>query len=195
MIIAASGPSLTPEIAVACQRAERWYPCIAVNDAIRLFPRAVALIANDLHWWQVHSDELRSFDGRRIMPARYAMPAHQVPPRVQVLQSAECEPPRFIPFCAGQCSGFAAISYALAVRGMKRIVLVGFDARIVDGRRHFFGDHMHEGLRNTDPQQFVPDFERAAKLLPPDVEIINATPASALRCFHHKPLAEALADG
>jgi hypothetical protein len=107
---------------------------------------------------------------------------------VTTLQSAERG--QFIPFDAGQCSGFAAISYALH-SGFKRLALVGFDMRIVDGRRHFFGDHEH-GLRNTDPQQFCAYFERAAELLPDDVTITNCTPNSALRCFPFANLEDCL---
>ena len=110
---------------------------------------------------------------------------------MRTLQSAERG--LFVPFDAGQCSGFAAISFALHL-GFKRLVLVGFDMRIVDGQRHFFGDHPLP-LRNTDASQFVTDFERAAKALPADIQITNATPHSALRCFPYRPLEDVLNDG
>jgi hypothetical protein len=98
---------------------------------------------------------------------------------VTALQSSEGE--GFIPFNAGPCSLFAAISYALSI-GHRDVVLIGADMRIVNGVRHFFGEHP-PGLRNTDPGKFIPDFERAAALLPADLRIRNATPASALTCF------------
>jgi hypothetical protein len=90
----------------------------------------------------------------------------------------------------GHNSGFQALNLAILL-GAARIVLVGFDMRIVDGRRHFHGDHPHP-LINADPRRFVPHFERAAASLPVGVEILNATPGSALTCFPAADLDEAL---
>jgi hypothetical protein len=40
--------------------------------------------------------------------------------------------------------------------------------------------------------RWIRNFERAAKLLPEGIRIINATPDSALTCFPTMPLEEAL---
>jgi hypothetical protein len=157
-----------------------------VNDAVYLLPGAFALVASDASWWLVNEARLGGYPGARIMPVRY--PDSDPPRGVTPLQS--CEGESFAPFSAGQCSGFAAISYALHL-GYKRVALVGFDMRTVDGKRHFFGDHPLP-LRNTDPQQFTPYFERAAELLPDDVTITNCTPHSALRCFPFADLEDCL---
>jgi hypothetical protein len=90
----------------------------------------------------------------------------------------------------GQNSGFQAINLAILF-GARRIVLVGFDMRNIGNKRHFFGDHPKE-LRNTDPSGFVRNFDRAARNLPVDVHIINATPDSALKCFPSVALDKAL---
>jgi hypothetical protein len=71
----------------------------------------------------------------------------------------------------------------------RRVVLVGFDMH----GTHFFGTHPSP-LRNTGNfSGFIQRFERAAKSLPYGVEIINATPGSALTCFERLSLVEALA--
>jgi uncharacterized phiE125 gp8 family phage protein len=58
--------------------------------------------------------------------------------------------------------------------------------------RHFFGDHP-AGLRNSGTYaNFIRAFARAAKKLPPHIEILNATPGSALTCFPMVTLHDAL---
>ena len=78
----------------------------------------------------------------------------------------------------GSNSGFQAVNLAILF-GCRRIVLVGFDMH----GTHFFGRHP-KGLRNTtNYANFIRAFDLAAKRLPAGVEIVNATPGSALRCF------------
>jgi hypothetical protein len=64
--------------------------------------------------------------------------------------------------------------------------------RVVDRRRHFFGDHPKGLINSVDYRLFAPHFAAAARALEPDVAIINATPGSALTCWPMMPLAEAL---
>lgn len=67
--------------------------------------------------------------------------------------------------------------------GASKITLLGFDMQPDGNRRHFFGDHP-PGLNNgPNYGHFIGAFETAARLLPADIEIINATPGSALTCF------------
>ena len=82
----------------------------------------------------------------------------------------------------GSNSGFQALNLALLFGG-DPIILVGFDMRVVEGKRHFFGDHP-PGLSNTTTyQNFVAHFDRAMKKSPTAAKILNATPGSALTCF------------
>lgn len=91
----------------------------------------------------------------------------------------------------GSNSGFQAVNLAILM-GATRIVLVGFNMGSIDGKRHFFGDHPR-GLRNTNTyNNFLRAFNRAAKLLPPHIQILNATPNSALTCFPRIDLHDAL---
>lgn len=91
----------------------------------------------------------------------------------------------------GMNSGFQAVNLALLL-GANPLVLIGFDMRVTD-KRHFFGDHP-PGLRNTSKYvNFINCFRQAAKRLPEAVEILNATPNSALDCFPKVSLDVALA--
>jgi hypothetical protein len=193
-VVAAPGPSLTPNVAERC----RGHHAIAVQDAWRLLPWADLLYGCESIWWQAHNG-CRGFRGERWsshdtgsnykLDTAHAFGLRLVRGLVAVGFSAD---PSAIHY--GGNSGFQAINLALLF-GAARIVLVGFDMRAVDGKRHFFGDHppaLHKS--GGDYRRFIPDFERAAVTLPAGVEILNATPGSALTCFPKVPLDDALPD-
>lgn len=187
-VVAASGPSLTPEVAEAC----RGYPTLAIGDACYLLPWAEAMYHCDSRWWKVH-DGCPDFAGEK-----WSGDADGEKSEVAALyglnivhgQSAEgfSLDPSFIHW--GGNSGFQAINLAI-LWGGRPVVLVGFDMRRVNGQGHFFGEHP-QGLINRDYTHFAPAFQLAAKLLPDDIKIVNATPGSALNCFPTARLDDAL---
>lgn len=194
-MVAASGPSLTPEVASLVQGQN----LIAVNDAYRLLPFAQILYACDASWWTVHKG-CPDFRGEKWS-------SHTVTGRVRhndktglaeryrlnLIEGADGDSFSLDParIHYGSNSGFQAVNLAILF-GATRIILVGFDMGQKDGKRHFFGDHP-AGLRNTaNYAGFIRAFDRAAKKLPPHIEILNATPGSALRCFPMVSLHDAL---
>lgn len=190
-IVAASGPSLTEAVAARC-RGER---VVAVNDAYRLLPWAEVKYACDQAWWEIHHKNVLS--GERWT-------SHSLSPKndkraisdqlgLMVIEGRNGDgfshDPAVIHYASN--SGFQAVNLALLF-GADPIILVGFDMREVDRKRHFFGNHKAP-LR--DGHQFGPwiaSFARAAKTLGDSPRIINATPGSALTCFPMLPLDEAL---
>lgn len=90
-------------------------------------------------------------------------------------------------------SGAQALNVAVAF-GALRIVLLGFDMqRDKDGRAHWFGQH--PGHLTT--VQLFPEWRHKFEAIARDarglgVHIVNATPGSALQCFPHVPLEEAM---
>ena len=187
-IVAATGPSLTKDVAGRCQRAHEagTHAVIAVNDAWRLMPFAQLLYASDAAWWRVH-DGCPGFAGEKWS-------SHHAPGNDK-LAAAERHGLNLVRGRAGKGfsfdperihygsnSTFQAVNLAILM-GVKRIVLVGVNMQALDGRSHFFGDHP-PGLRSCSSyRNFIGAFEAAAAILPDDIEILNATPASALRCF------------
>jgi hypothetical protein len=172
---------------------------IAVNDAWRLLPFADVLYACDGAWWDMHKG-CPGFQGEKWS-------SHGIPGRVRhndktvqakryalnLIEGADGKGFSFDPgrIHYGSNSGFQAVNLAL-LWGALRVILIGFDMQPRDGKRHFFGDHPG-GLRNTSNYSgFIRAFETAAKKLPPHIEILNATPGSALRCFPMVDLADAL---
>jgi hypothetical protein len=195
-VVAATGPSLTPEVANAL----RGQNVLAVNDAYRLLPFAQVLYACDSAWWNVHKG-CPDFQGEKWS-------SHGAAGRIRHNDKSAAASRYGLKLIEGRDgdgfsfehdvihygsnSGFQAINLALLM-GARRIILVGFDMRIANGQRHFFGDHP-AGLRNTSNyQNFIRAFDRAATMLPPEVEILNATPGSALRCFPNMSFITALA--
>ncbi len=203
-VVAATGPSLTPEVAQAC----RGVNVIAVNDAYRLFPRADVLYACDARWWDVHGG-CPEFPGEKWS-------SHGVSGRIRHNDKTEVARKYGLTLVAGRdqagfsfepgvihygsSSGFQAVNLALLM-GARRIVLVGFDMRVVPVEdrgvtkqmRHFFGDHPAPLRNAASYRNFIKPFEVAAKTLPKGIQILNATPGSALTCFPMVSLHEAFA--
>lgn len=170
-----------------------------MNDAYRLLPYADILYACDEHWWQMHiADVERSFFGERWTTHQagpsIANDKSQLPPEWRLNCAAGKESGGFstdrTTLHYGGNSGFQAINLAL-LKGATRVVLVGFDMRVVAGARHFFGDHPEPLSNAADYRKFVRHFERAAREC--RVPIVNATPGSALDCFERVDLDDEIA--
>ncbi len=191
-IVAATGPSLDAEVALKCRRS--FCNVIAVNDAYRLMPWADLLYACDSPWWDHHKGA-PSFRGERWSShdsfgndksrAAEKFGLNLVPGKAG---DGFCYDKTHIHY--GGNSGFQAINLAILL-GAVRIVLVGFNMKSIGGRSHFFGDHPGRLHRSTKYERFVSFFVKAARTLPPGIEIINATPNTALNCFPKMRLEDA----
>lgn len=193
-IVAATGESLTAEVAEQC----KGHNVLAVNDAYKLFPFAKALYAADQDWWEHHewcnkfTGEKWTTTGKDLKP----WPAEKY--GIKTIWSPKFASGfSFVPdvIHRGGNSGFQATNLALAHYGASTVVLVGFDMK----GGHFFGEHPQFRRRSrgvNSAKAFIRwrhRFEEAAQSLPPDRKIINATPDSAMTCFPMMSLEEALA--
>lgn len=212
VVIAATGPSLTDEVVADVGDARmsgQLQRVIAVNDAYRLMPWADVLYACDAAWWNHHRP---AFAGEKWAPKPWAkhvasgdvgdegkeqIAAEQGVTLIEARMSDRWSTdPTWIAY--GSNSLFQAVGLALhwtAPAG--KIVLVGADMRTIgrgkDAKRHFFGDHPEPLSNAADFRKFIPAFDAASKHLLPGVEIVNATPGSALKTFRSASLADALA--
>lgn len=189
-IVAATGPSLTPEIAKECEG--QWV--IAVNDAYRLLPFARTLYAADTDWWVIHNG-CPDFQGEKLtcLTGKGPKPRHGVIEKYGLstiqgkLGGGFSMDPSYIHF--GSNSTFQAVNVALH-RGAGLVILVGADMH----GTHFFGKHP-KPLRDTrNYKTFIYRFTDASKINK-DIRIINATPGSHLSCYPIMTLAEALSEG
>lgn len=204
VIVAATGPSLTAEVAERCQMARdrAGIAVLAVSDAWKLMPWADALYSNDSAWWRCHKGT--AFPGEK-WSAHHDNGNDKLAVAMEYgikLVAGKTDPGfSFDPSCIhyGGNSGYQAVNLTI-LRGAARILLVGFDMREVpvrtesgiDLKRHFFGDHPAP-LRNTSSyHEFIKRFTVAARQLRGCVEVVNCTPGSALRCFPMMSLSDAM---
>lgn len=162
------------------------------NMSIYLCPWANALFFMDTHWFEANQAAVEAFNGLRITSSRQVRRDHpEKIKRVEFVPSDEFTfgTPR-LKF--SRTSGHAAITLAIAM-GAVRVVLLGFDMRLVDGRSHF-----HDAYGTKDHNVFANDFlanfdgwNEAARRC--GVRIINCTPGSALTEFPTGSLDEELA--
>lgn len=168
---------------------------MAVNDAYRLCSWADYLYAADERWWVAH-DYCKDFMGERWTQHQgskvWATVAKHnglsVIPSInsRVVNTGSFEISR------GYNSGFQALNLSILF-GYKKILLLGFDCRIVDGKRHFFGDHQGKLKRNSPYHLFKLAFESsAAKITSEGVEVVNCTPGSAITCFKQSIITQCL---
>jgi len=195
VIVVASGPSLTQQVAETCRKA-RWFNgwrIICVSDAYRLFSPSGAdiLYSCDTEWWNLH-DGAKEFRGERWSSHDdNGNKKLEVAERfgLALVRGALCagfsSDPAVIHY--GHNSGYQAVNLAL-LKGATKVVLVGFDMRVVDEKTHFFGSHPKPLRDNTSFKNFIKAFEVSKSPVP----IVNATPGSALTCYPMMPLEEAL---
>lgn len=170
MVCIASGPSLTLEDCNTVGMAG--LPVIVTNTTFRWCLWANALYAFDAKWWRIYQAEVdAAFHGRR-----FAGSPHAAKYGAEVTAGL----PWFRQF---RNSGACSISLAIA-GGAGKIVLVGYDAGFIDGRKHWHGDHPTE-LANADS---IADWPRQFEMVAKDaaqqgIKIINASRHTRLTCF------------
>lgn len=96
----------------------------------------------------------------------------------------------------GGNSGFQALNIALQF-GARRVLLVGFDMHVGSGV-HWYGRNTWQGANNPQMSNLMhwrDVFEQQApRLADRGIEVINASPDSALTCFRRVSFEQALED-
>jgi hypothetical protein len=93
----------------------------------------------------------------------------------------------------GRNGGYQALNFAL-LAGAERIVLLGYDMQARSGQTNWHAAHRRRSDACVYPL-YRAEFARAAPLLAEaGVEVLNATPGSALRCFPSVELESVLPD-
>ena len=94
----------------------------------------------------------------------------------------------------GGTSGYAAVNLA-ALKGARRVVLLGFDYGLIGGRHHYHDAYSWHHPANDQSWAFwARRFDAMAdELLRTGVVVINASPQSAIGCFRKMSIEDALA--
>lgn len=191
-VIVASGPSAKQANLEAARDKVR---VIVINTSWRLAPWADVLYACDGRWWMQNPDAAKNFRGLLISQDAVARRHH---PNVRLIVcTRKCnhllmEQPGVIGW--GGNGGFHALNLAAQFH-VKRIVLVGFDMRL-DRGLHWHGKHP-PGMNNPAQKQ-IDNWRKAVDGIAPEfttlgIDVINASPVSALTAYPKMSLEDALA--
>lgn len=184
-VVIGTGPSLTQAQVDYCRGKAR---VITVNDAHNMAPWADHLHASDAKWWRWYYEETKQFLG---VKTTVEPPAADFPD-VMLLNNTGLDGFDYDPaHCRTGCNGGYQAAHIAAHYGVSRILLIGMDHRVVEGKAHFFGDHPDNirseyGTWNWHWQTLVEPFYSMG------IEVINCTPDSALTVFPMRRLEDVL---
>lgn len=195
----ASGPSLRQADVDMLRDRVR---VLVINDNYQLAPWADAIYAADLSWWHKHFDRVSpDFEGRmysiennsdpknpRLAEQLYGLKLFSVEPNKDLTHIGLSRAPGVLR--TGGLSGYQGINI-LYHWGADVVLPLGFDCQHTYGKRHWFGDHPQPLNNSSNLENRVKDF---ATIKPEDygMKIINVTRQSALTCWPHMRLEEAL---
>ncbi len=195
-VLFATGPSLTDEVVdmvlnarVRSQAPLRLFGC---NDSYRILPALDVHYACDSNWWHKHCEGIQGYPrahGSWTQEPQMSQSAYPDLHRIAGRSGKGLSTAQDLIFF-GNNSGYQLINVALLF-GIKRMILCGYNMSVVDKQRHFFGDHPQGLNRSGSYTGFIGNY----RTIKPDdygIEIINATPRSALDMFSKMSLAEAL---
>lgn len=191
--IVASGPS-TRKQDVALLR-DRIH-VIAIKKNIELCPWADAVYGCDGAWWR----SVRGLPDYKGLKMSWEEGGCRSFPDIKPVRIVKTDD-RILTECPGAVgsggnSAFQALNLA-AQFGATGILGIGFD--MTDrGGAHWYGRNNWLGANNPSDNNFerwVRSFEAAAPVLAAmNIDFVNASPASALRCFRRASIEQALSD-
>jgi hypothetical protein len=93
----------------------------------------------------------------------------------------------------GGTSGYAALNLAV-LKGAKRIVLLGYDYGLIDGQHHYHDAYpWHHQANDQSWPSWAKQFDAMAPSLKElGVDVVNASPSSAISCFAKMSIEDAL---
>lgn len=174
------GPSLA-NTDVSRLRGQR---VLAVNNAYHLGGWIEAMFYGDCRWLAEHVDGLGQFVGLKMTtcPNHDSILGRSL--AIHVLDRKRGDGIYHKPDGVfwNKSSGACAINIA-ATLGAKRIVLLGFDMRQIDGHNNWHADHPTKKDHNPYARFLAPFPAIARDLATLGIECVNATPGSALTVF------------
>lgn len=184
-IILGGGPSLTP--AQVQWGIDSGFRRIATNNAFLLDKHADALVWTDTIWWNVNQHRIHEHLGPFKITTRFVHrpDLHDI----HVILHRKCPPAIALDpgVVTGDNTGHVALNIAVHF-GVRRIILLGFD--MTSSRGHNWHDeHTRHAKEARYVKVWIPQMEKAAEELRRlDIEVLNATPNSALSCFRRVEL-------
>lgn len=162
---------------------------IAINDSWQLYKKAKILYACDRRWWEYHNF-VPEFKGLKYTQNKGW--GEECPKDLIVLESENksglCKGEGKI--YNGSNSGHQAINLAVNL-GYTKLILIGYDCRVIDNKSHWFGDHPGKLNKKSPYDLFIKAFNVLAMDLKKEgIEVINCSEHSAINCFEKGDLYE-----
>lgn len=169
----------------------------AINRAYEVCPGAQMLYWSDAIFWRnrrsydgrMHGDCILEHDAKLKAALDLGYQAGELPEEITRFRRSEIgnglvgfdpDPTRL---CTFNNSTGAAL-HILAHMRPARIVLLGLDMKHRDGRSHWHDGHNRYVAEDTLTSRMLPHFETLAKVLAErDIEVLNASPESAVDCW------------
>lgn len=156
---------------------------IAINNSYQIASWADVCYFMDAVWYEWHKEELfNNYHGILITTAKQ----QKDDPNVKFLERGPSrlglarEPNRLV---RGTNAGYGAIGIAVHL-GAKRIILLGYDMRAVDGKHNWHEDHKRRVPTQVYANQFLKGYlSLQTPLEERKIEVFNATPGSELEVF------------
>ena len=153
---------------------------IAVNEAFRLGTFSNIWYFSDSDIFKNHRKEIDAWPNRVVSCAGVTKHHKKIEYYERCRQHTICFEPGKLAFPSrGANSGATAINLAIR-EGFERIILLGYDMQQVNGKYNYH-DYYKKAPRPDIYERFLEVFIKIAAEA--TVEIINATPNSALHCF------------
>lgn len=190
VVIAGQGPSLNTE---QLHDISYIYPTIAIKDTYEYAPNAQIIYACDRSWWFTRwktDQALREHKADKVV-----LDYQKLDTKVPDLHWLKCNGNHGMSFqegyvMHGRNSGHQALNLAVNM-GAKKIILMGYDMRVIDGKAHFHNRHVP--VPHSVFDTFYEAMLRAAPLLKErGIQVANTSMKSRLMCFFKMPYEEAL---
>lgn len=166
------------------------YKVIGVNDAYQFGDWVDVCFFSDFQWLNVHAGQLSKWPGMKITHCPDAVGRKGI--FVMDRSEKSFGKPNQLPCFKN--SGTDAICLAIML-GATRIVLLGFDLKLGEGGKSNWHDKNISANTERTYKQFIYHNEQLALRLKkdfPNVEVLNATPGSALTVFPTTTLEDVL---
>lgn len=180
-VILASGPGLTQDQIKRVHRDRSELRIVVVNSTFKAAPFADVVYAGDFMWWKVYHKEVAA-----TCPTADRWTGDSKSAQNYKINRIKCVNRPGLGLHnihMGGNSGYQAINLAFLF-GCRRILLLGYTMREIDGRKHWHPDHPQPLVQPILPAEWRHKFVPMAKdLAAQGCQVINCDPLSALTCF------------
>jgi hypothetical protein len=171
---------------------------IAIKQNVELCPWADMVYGCDAAWWRYRRG-LPEFMGLKVSWSGNGLSEYPDIKRINIAPGKREKYTDDLQFETGTVggggnSGFQALNLAMHL-GSRHVILIGFDMDDRSGK-HWYGRNHWPMSNNPDQSNFrrwIPALAAAAiKLEAAGIQVVNASPASALKCFPFQSIEQAL---